>query len=138
MKIWLAVVASLLLIPAVAWLAEATDKNRIVVNWVCEDQKWDCSKVKTPIIVVSRIVPQQYYGLYFSDEPYIFLTVGLSPEQAKETLVHETAHYVIDQLDLTMTKCDNEGLVREITARVLTVEIDETWRTQYGCPVTPP
>ena len=93
----------------------------------------NCADLVPPTIVTSRVVGPMYLGFYYPGEPYIFVRWDLPPARARNIIVHETVHYILDHLNILVTRCHSEFLAREITATYASFPIDPDWRQRYKC-----
>lgn len=103
---------------------------------ICEHTQWEgCMDVAEPIVVISDVVSPLYNGFYFHGEPYIFINPYLGEPQTYYTIVHETVHYLIEELGLTElnTRCKSELTARLVTAAVTEWEYEDKWIELYKC-----
>lgn len=92
-----------------------------------------CKDLAAPIIVTSKVVDGRYLGFYYHGERYIFIRWDLDPVRARDVIVHETVHYIIDHLGILMSHCHSEAMAREITSEYSGKPEDPTWKKRYGC-----
>lgn len=107
-------------------------------DYVCDElgERYDwltCDDLDAPIIVTSRVVAPPYLGFYWRGEIYIFIRPNLDPIRARNVVVHETVHYVLDHLNVLVSKCHSELIARQITADYSGIAIDPSWKKRYGC-----
>lgn len=123
--------------------ASAPPAELTPVEKICAEKQWDCAGIPDPTIVKSRVVLiiQKHvfgpgailYGFYLKGEPFIYINPTLTPEREYQTIVHETVHYLVDELGLPLTMCEGEELARKTTAKILKIEYKSDWKQWYGC-----
>lgn len=135
MKLILGVLCSLLLASC------ATNKVEVLPpptakELICKQTEWEgCLDVDDPIKVISNVVNSAYYGFYYPGEPYIFINKYLSKSMTWRTEIHETVHYMSHELEREEgdTRCKSEELARVVTAKILNLTYDDSWRDRYAC-----
>ncbi len=90
-----------------------------------------CDDLVAPIVVYSEILDRRFYGVYYWDEPYIFVRKNASEELTLEIILHETTHYVMWELDIddAMDTCEKERVARVISGGAW----DWDDKRMYGC-----
>lgn len=91
-----------------------------------------CETLVAPTVVISEVIEPYLYGLYIKGEPYIFVTPN-APNITKTT-IHESVHYILDNLGLETDRCKHEAVARKISSRLTNTEVDATWAKRYRCP----
>jgi hypothetical protein len=112
---------------------------------ICQYTKWQsfgwsgwegCRDLPEPTVITSSVVRSACptcYGFYYFGEKYIFVSSWIPLEVQEEVALHETVHYVVFQLHLNVTRCEDEELARKITAGILGEFYDASWAVKYGC-----
>jgi hypothetical protein len=101
------------------------------------ERRWNdvCLMLQRPVIVESSIVKEfdSVYsiirGLYYKDEPYIFVRPDMTLKQKTQTIQHEMVHYVIYALGFDYDTCEHERIARKISGGPW----DISTKSLYGC-----
>lgn len=101
--------------------------------------KVDCAQYERPLLVMSKVVSDNQpmggilYGFTYNGEPYIFVNPE-TEERHDETIVHETAHYILWQAyGDEIGRCESESAARHVGAERAEEDYSEIWRWDYNC-----
>lgn len=110
-------------------------KDRAVLSEVCLLIKEDCSQIEAPTVVITRLVPKKYYGMYYPGERYIFISYGaIKTKPYRDIEIHETTHYILhEKYGVEYGFCKSERMARSVTAILTDTEVDPKWEENYGC-----
>ena len=133
---WILVAVSAL---GCAWYAQRTSPpppTLFEVACVAVQEHYEyvtCDGLDEPVPVISKVVSVRYYGFYHQGEKYIFVRAGLPVARQQEVILHESIHYILDHLDVLISRCAAEELARKTVSDWFGTQISPTWERQYGC-----
>ena len=91
-----------------------------------------CGNLRPPTLIYTSLLAElSIVGAYVHGEQYIF--VHPRDPELEDTVIHETVHYVLWELDLVQGRCYSENVAREWSAIISGLPVDDTWRERYEC-----
>ena len=137
MRVWILLG---ILLTGCATTVDVAQREPTEFELVCEraealGEGYSCNGMEPPIVVVSHVVSDhswntlftQIRGLHYRGEPYVFVRPGLEPDEHLRVLLHEIAHYVLENNGL------DDRCLHEEYARMIAGQEPDEWRARYGC-----
>lgn len=110
-------------------------------NYACEYVQFmygivDCSLMLPPVIITSRILSDDFHGLHYVGESYIFVNKKhwLHDKPLwNVAVVHETVHYVLEHANRDVDRCESEEIARRAHHLFEGSVYNSTWEEGYRC-----
>lgn len=116
---------------------EYTDPYRLdpfMFDSICRYMEVNCEGLEAPNVVFTQLVDTNPFtktnGIYIQTEPNIY--INPHSDDISGTIVHETIHYIIFELNLPYTRCEGEAKARLAAGQPWDLKTQE-W---YGCQPT--
>ena len=104
----------------------------------CSQLRVNCRGLPAPKVVHTDnpfiLLDDRNLGVYLHGGDTIYVNKKRHMVEWDQIILHETVHYIHDQLRMGLTRCQSEEQARVITARVFNKEVDPEWRVRYECP----
>lgn len=125
----------LLTINLMIFFISSCGTHKPLLSQVCPLVEYEiCEELDEPIVVISNVVNIAYpttYGFMFAGEPYLFVNPLAPWPKQRDTIFHETVHYVHAANNIPAS-CEAEREARNIAHQLSEYPKLEGWERMYS------